>query len=54
MTLKNIIFSEVMQARNTVITCTHSYVIFEHKAKTTSLQTTIPENLDNDDNTKRD
>ena len=27
---------------------------FEHKAKTTSLQTTIPENLDNDDNTKRD
>ena len=54
MELENIILSEVTQNRKTITTCTHSLVDFKHKAKKASLQITIPENLDNNEDSKRD
>ena len=53
MELENIKSSEVIQTQNTIIICTHSEVVFKHKAKKTSLQITIPENLDNNEDPKR-
>ena len=45
---------EVIQTQKDKYVCTHSYVAFRHKAKKTSLQITIPENSDNNEDTKRD
>ena len=36
----------------TIVTCTHSWIL--NIKQRTSLQTTIPENLDNNEDTKRD
>ena len=54
MELENIILSEVTQTQKDMYSCTHSQVVFKHKAKKASLQTTIPENSDNNADTKRD
>ena len=54
MELGNIILSEATQTQKDNY---HMYSLisdFKHKAKKTSLQFTIPENLDNDEDPKRD
>ena len=52
MELENIILIEVTQTQKDNYHITHSQVDFKHKAKKTRLQTTIPENLDNNENTE--
>ena len=53
MELENIILSEVTQTQKDNYHM-YSQVVFKHKAKKASLQTTIPENLDNNEDTRRD
>ena len=53
MELEHIILSEVTQTRKTIITCTHSKVVFKCKAKKNSPQITITENLGNNVDPKR-
>ncbi len=57
MELENIILSEVTQTDPERHVLTHALThrwFLNNKAKKTSLQITIPENLDNDEDPKRD
>ena len=54
MELENIILSEVTQTQKDNYHMYSLIGVFKHKAKKASLQTTIPENLDNNADTKRD
>ena len=51
--LENIILNEITQTQKDNYHM-YSQVVFKHKAKKTSLQITVPENLDNNADTKRD
>ena len=51
MKLDNIILNEVTQTQKDNY---HVYSLIVHKAKKTSLQTTFPVNLDNNEDTKKD
>ena len=51
MELKNIILSEVTQTQKDIY---HMDSVFKYKTKKTSLQITIPENLDKKEDPKRD
>ena len=53
MELENIILSEVTQTQKDNYHMYSFQVFFKHKAKKGNLQTTIPENLDNNEDTKR-
>ena len=54
MDLENIILSEVTQTQKDKYYMYSLIVALRHKAKKTSLQITIPENLDNKEDPKRD
>ena len=54
MELENIILSEVTQTQKNNYHMYSLISVFKHKAKKTSLQITIPENLDNNEDPKRD
>ena len=51
---ENIIFSEVTQTHKTNILLLYHKWLLDIKQRKTSLQFTIPENLDNNENPKRD
>ena len=54
MELENNILSEVTQTQKDNYHMYSLIVVFKRKSKKVSLQTTIPENLDNNEDTKRD